>query len=257
MRDNRGCQSGCRHATLPPVPAAVHYPKCAEQQPARPTPDCKLIPSFMATFLRGALLPPLALRQVAAAARTGAALQIGASINLIPPGAPRSSMATAAGAGAAAGGASPPLQTGQQQQQQAPLAAAPLQHSEVLLATTFDSRDRWAAYLRGAGLRLLVHPEDTQEGADLSEVEYAVCWNPPPGLLQRCSNLKAIQSMGAGVDSMIGEPSLPRHIPLLRVIDPLMSERMATWVLWGVINCQRKFDAYMAAQREADRKSVV
>ena len=44
--------------------------------------------------------------------------------------------------------------------------------------------------------------------------------------------------MGAGVDSMIGEPTLPRHVPLLRVIDPLMSERMATWVLWGVINCQ-------------------
>lgn len=27
--------------------------------------------------------------------------------------------------------------------------------------------------------------------------------------------------MGAGVDSMIHEPSLPRHVPLLRVIDPL------------------------------------
>lgn len=56
--------------------------------------------------------------------------------------------------------------------------------------------------------------------------------------------------MGAGVDHMVGEPSLPRHVPLLRVIDPLMSERMATWVLWGVINCQRKCDAYMAAQQQ-------
>lgn len=37
----------------------------------------------------------------------------------------------------------------------------------------------------------------------------------------QCPNLKAIQSMGAGVDSMIHEPSLPRHVPLLRVIDPL------------------------------------
>lgn len=61
---------------------------------------------------------------------------------------------------------------------------------------------------------------------------------PPLPAPSQCPNLKAIQSMGAGVDSMIGEPSLPRHVPLLRVIDPLMSERMATWVLWGVINCQ-------------------
>ena len=79
--------------------------------------------------------------------------------------------------------------------------------------------------------------------------------------------------MGAGVDSMMGsdgsgdgssgggadgsgaapsppQPLLPRHLPLLRVVDPLMSERMATWVLWGVINCQRRCDAYLAAQRQ-------
>lgn len=115
---------------------------------------------------------------------------------------------------------------------------------------------------------MLVHPEDTQASdADLSRVEFAICWAPPRGLLQRvrrdgvhaprfipatahmpsvcwppppmqCPNLKAIQSMGAGVDSLIGDDTLPRAVPLLRVIDPLMSERMATWVLWGVINCQ-------------------
>lgn len=54
----------------------------------------------------------------------------------------------------------------------------------------------------------------------------------------QCPNLRAIQSMGAGVDSLVADPSLPRHVPLLRVIDPLMSERMATWVTWGVINVQ-------------------
>jgi phosphoglycerate dehydrogenase-like enzyme len=56
--------------------------------------------------------------------------------------------------------------------------------------------------------------------------------------------------MGAGVDSLLRDATLPRHVPLLRVIDPLMSERMATWVLWGVINCQRRCDAYARAQRE-------
>ncbi|PSC71738.1 Glyoxylate hydroxypyruvate reductase A [Micractinium conductrix] len=159
-----------------------------------------------------------------------------------------SAAGVAAGRPAVAAAASTP-----EQQQAVPQANPALAHSEVLLATTFDSRDSWAAYLRSAGLRLRVHPEDTQApaGADLSRVEFAICWNPPAVLLQRCPNLKAIQSMGAGVDSMIGEPSLPRHVPLLRVIDPLMSERMATWVLWGVINCQRKCDAYMVAQRAA------
>ena len=44
--------------------------------------------------------------------------------------------------------------------------------------------------------------------------------------------------MGAGVDSMLSDPHFPRHVPLLRVVDPLMSERMATFVLWAVINAQ-------------------
>jgi glyoxylate/hydroxypyruvate reductase A len=31
--------------------------------------------------------------------------------------------------------------------------------------------------------------------------------------------------------------------------DPQMGARLATWVVWGVINHQRKMDAYLAAQR--------
>jgi hypothetical protein len=118
----------------------------------------------------------------------------------------------------------------QQQQPAQPLANPALASSEVLIATTFASKDSWVQYLRRAGLRVRVHPEDTGPGADLSGVEFAICWNPPAGLLQQCPNLKAIQSMGAGVDSMIHEPSLPRHVPLLRVIDPL-SERQHSAVL--------------------------
>ena len=51
-------------------------------------------------------------------------------------------------------------------------------------AAAFDSKDRWADYLRQAGLRVRVHPQDTGGGAaDLQRVEFAIAWNPPPGLL--------------------------------------------------------------------------
>ena len=154
---------------------------------------------------------------------------------------------------------------------------SPRPHTQSPRRAAFASRDAWAQYLRDAGLRLQVWPDQL---GDLSRVEFAICWNPQPGLLQQasgaadrwrsggwglpslrctmraprshpppttpssifvraqCPHLRAIQSMGAGVDSMLGDDSLPRHVPLLRVIDPLMSQRMATWVLWGVINCQ-------------------
>jgi phosphoglycerate dehydrogenase-like enzyme len=39
------------------------------------------------------------------------------------------------------------------------------------------------------------------------------------------------------------------YLCLLQV-DPVMAQRMAMWVLWGVINWQRKMDDYWAAQRE-------
>lgn len=116
------------------------------------------------------------------------------------------------------------------------------------ISAAFASKDKWADHLRSAGLRVLVAAP--QDNVDLSRVEFAICWQPEPGILQRCPNLKAIQSMGAGVDSLLQDTTLPRHVPLLRVVDPLMAQRMATWVLWGVINIQRKCDAYWHAQLE-------
>ena len=122
--------------------------------------------------------------------------------------------------------------------------------------TAFPSRDQWAQHLRHAGLRVRVANNPTDIGAastttEADAVEFAICWSPAPSLLTKFPNLKAIQSMGAGVDSMLADPTLPRHLPLLRVIDPLMAQRMATWVLWGVINAQRRCDAYWTAQRDA------
>lgn len=58
------------------------------------------------------------------------------------------------------------------------------------------------------------------------------CPQPAPPQSQ-CPELKAVQVMGAGVDSQLTDPDLPPEIPLLRIIDPLMSERMATWIMWG------------------------
>ncbi|EFN53749.1 hypothetical protein CHLNCDRAFT_59729 [Chlorella variabilis] len=123
-------------------------------------------------------------------------------------------------------------------------------HSEVLISTTFGPRDfleRWAEALRAHGLVVQAWPDAV---GDLSRVEFAVTFDPPPGLLARCPNLKAIHSMGAGVSpGMLGGDVCPAHLPLLRVVDPLMAQRMATFVLWAVINCQRKCDEYLAAQQ--------
>jgi hypothetical protein len=40
-------------------------------------------------------------------------------------------------------------------------------------------------------------------------------------------------------------------------VDPLMASRMATWVVWGVINWQRKMDAYAEAQTRCVRAGAL
>jgi glyoxylate/hydroxypyruvate reductase A len=56
-------------------------------------------------------------------------------------------------------------------------------------------------------------------------------------------------SLGAGVDHVLAPGQVPPGVPILRVADPQMAERMATYVVWGVASWQRRFEEYYAAQR--------
>jgi glyoxylate/hydroxypyruvate reductase A len=105
----------------------------------------------------------------------------------------------------------------------------------------------------GADIRM---PDDL--GA-LEKIEVAVCWNPPRGLLARMPGLRLVQSIGAGVDHVLADPELPRHVPVCRVIDPGMASGMAAYVLWAVIHQQRHFDRYLAhaAHRRWQEEPIV
>jgi len=39
----------------------------------------------------------------------------------------------------------------------------------------------------------------------------------------QCRNMRAVQSMGAGVDFLVKHPGLPDHVPLLRITDEVWS----------------------------------
>lgn len=93
---------------------------------------------------------------------------------------------------------------------------------------------------------------------DLGDIDAAVCWNPPPGLLARMPNLKLIQSIAAGVDHILEDPELP-PVPLCRVVDPGMAAGMSAYVLWAVIHQQRHFDRYLvhASRRRWQTEPIV
>jgi glyoxylate/hydroxypyruvate reductase A len=88
------------------------------------------------------------------------------------------------------------------------------------------------------------------EAGNLADITYAVVGLPEPGVLQQCPNLKAILSTWAGVDRLLADPTLPRHLPLSRMVDPLLTVDMSHFAIHWVIHFHRNIHRHLAAQRE-------
>lgn len=89
-----------------------------------------------------------------------------------------------------------------------------------------------------------VYPEVGQA----NEIDYAIVWQPPESFFDDLTNLKAIFSIAAGVDHLLTHPHLPTHAPLVRLLDAGMGEKMAEYVLYGVLGAQREMTAYRIHQ---------
>ncbi len=85
-----------------------------------------------------------------------------------------------------------------------------------------------------------VWPEISQPAA----VEFAVVWKQPAGSVASLPNLKALQSFGAGVDSILSDITLPVSLPLARIVDPHLTASMLDY-LDTVVNYYRlRFDEF-------------
>jgi glyoxylate/hydroxypyruvate reductase len=93
---------------------------------------------------------------------------------------------------------------------------------------------------------LRVWPARIGEPAD---IRYACAWNAPPGLLASFPSLAAIFSLGAGVDHLAGDPTLP-DVPIVRVVDPDLTVRMTEYVVLQVLMHHRRQRRYDIQQRE-------
>ena len=74
---------------------------------------------------------------------------------------------------------------------------------------------------------------------------------PPPGFLKTLPNLKALFSLGAGVDGFLRDPEFPRHLPLVRFVDPTLMHEMAQYVVMHVLIAHRGQRFFDAAQQES------
>lgn len=90
-----------------------------------------------------------------------------------------------------------------------------------------------------------------QARAQPASVTAAVVANPPAGSLQGLPALQLIQSLWAGVDRLLADPTLPPGVPIARMVDPAMNAAMAETAAWATLALQRDFFAYARQQRQA------
>ena len=92
---------------------------------------------------------------------------------------------------------------------------------------------------------------DGREDYKPEEITYFSGFRPPPGFLKTLPNLKAMFSLGAGVDGFLRDPELPRDLPLTRFVDPTLMHEMAQYVVMHVLTAHRGQRFFDQAQSES------
>ncbi|RMD64386.1 MAG: glyoxylate/hydroxypyruvate reductase A [Alphaproteobacteria bacterium] len=81
------------------------------------------------------------------------------------------------------------------------------------------------------------------------DIEYALIWAPPRGALRRFPNLRAIFSIGAGIDHLASDPDLPPGVPVVRMVEPGLTAGMSEFVVMSVLYHHRFMIEYAQQQR--------
>lgn len=94
--------------------------------------------------------------------------------------------------------------------------------------------------------RVLLLPDPALDPAG---VHYAAVWKPAPGELAGFPNLRVIFNLGAGVDALMADSSLP-DVPLVRVAVGDLTGRMTEYVVLHALMHHRQELYLRACQRE-------
>src|SRR5229473_8488446 len=129
----------------------------------------------------------------------------------------------------------------------------------LLFRSSVDSAARWRSQLARltSELEVRVWPAI----GNPADIDYALVWRPEPGLLASLPNLKLILSLGAGVDHILCDPLLPHDLPIVRLVDPYMTDAMSEYVVLQVLRLHRQDLDYRVRQearvwRELDQKNA-
>lgn len=123
----------------------------------------------------------------------------------------------------------------------------------LLIAATGWDAESWAERMRAhlpARRVLCADANGRFEGPDgeLANVGYLLAWKPIQETIDRLASLRAIFSLGAGVDHLMSL-QLP-DVPVARIVDPDLIGRMSEYVTWQVLHHLRHGAFYAKRQRD-------
>ncbi|MER9753674.1 glyoxylate/hydroxypyruvate reductase A [Mesorhizobium sp. M0166] len=119
-----------------------------------------------------------------------------------------------------------------------------MEKGRILLALTGIHPLRWRELL-SAEREVVLEPN----GAGDPSITYAVVWKQRPNLLSSLPNLRAIFSIGAGVDHIFADPTLP-DVPVVKVVADNLTQYMTEYVVWRVLDHHRQGMLYRAQQQK-------
>jgi len=118
----------------------------------------------------------------------------------------------------------------------------------VLVDFPWENAEEWLAELRKQAARHELHQWPDVD--DPGHIDAAVVWTPKADFFSDLSRLKAIVVPGAGVDQLWRHTKELPDVPIVRLADPVMANRMAEYVLSMVLNHHRGFERYRRQQAE-------
>jgi glyoxylate/hydroxypyruvate reductase len=120
----------------------------------------------------------------------------------------------------------------------------------VVVSAPAEVAERWRDGLAQAAPELDFELWPEVADGDTDAIEAAVVWNAPAELYARCRRLKCICVLGAGADQLFAPGIELPEVPIVRIVDPVMALRMASFVLAAILHWQRDFHDYARQQRE-------
>ncbi len=118
----------------------------------------------------------------------------------------------------------------------------------LLLLAPNRNMQRWkkAILAEDPDLDVEIWPDVT----DPNRVQFAVTWRQPKHVLEQYPNLKAVSSLGAGVNHILEDETIPDELPVCRVVATSLTRQMQEYVLCTILNYQRNMFTYFRQKKQ-------